>query len=384
MEALRSKGLLCTGTFIVTFGLTLYTYYYMDKNILETAWRYIPRKTSMVTNLAHQHSTTRKQILLWVPKFWGRAIPRSKLGDGVFQHLGCKVRDCSLVTDHKLYNTSSAVFFLFDYSGTPPSTPRPPGQRWIFFTMESPQTSSPKKFLKWKGLFNWIMTYRMDYDLVIPYREINKRKNPIPDHRDYAAIMKAKPKTAAWMVSHCGAPSRRDQYVKEMIKQGINVDIYGGCGKLKCPRSRHKSCMELANKTYKFYLSFENSLCVDYITEKFYDWLPYDIIPIVRGGANYTKGIPHKWYINTADFASVKALAKYLQYIDENPREYAKYFEKRNEYILPFSSKTIVTLDRHVWCDLCEKLHNPLEPQKSYSNIGDWWDKKDCKTPKDL
>ena len=34
---------------------------------------------------------------------------------------------------------------------------------------------------------------------------------------------------------------------------------------------------------YKFYLALENSICRDYITEKFYKVLPYSVIPVVRG-----------------------------------------------------------------------------------------------------
>ena len=379
MDQLSRVGILCVLS--LASGFILYAYIYgrsLDMILTDP-----PIKSFLREHRSHEHSTDVSQILLWSPTFWGSAIPQSKLGDGVFQDLGCKVRDCSLVTDHKLYHNSSAVFYLFEQTGTPPRGPRPPGQRWIFFTMESPQIMwRSDNYVNWKSLFNWTITYSLDSDVVAPYSVLQKRENPLSDHRDYPAIMKAKPKTAAWMVSKCGSPSGRDQYVKEMIKHGINVDIYGRCGKLKCPRSNRHHCMEDINKTYKFYLAFENSLCVDYVTEKFFKVLPYDVIPIVRGGANYTKLIPHKWYINTADFASVKDLAKYLKYLDKNPREYSKYFEGKNKYIFRFN---IGIFENNVWCDLCEKLRNPKEPQKYYSNIGAWWNAKTyCKKPTDI
>jgi alpha-1,3-fucosyltransferase len=47
--------------------------------------------------------------------------------------------------------------------------------------------------------------------------------------------------------------------------------------------------MEMLDKGYKFYLSFENSLCSDYVTEKFWKILNFNIVPIVLGGANYEK-----------------------------------------------------------------------------------------------
>ena len=52
----------------------------------------------------------------------------------------------------------------------------------------------------------------------------------------------------------------------------------------------------LAN--YKFYLSFENSLCVDYITEKFWKVLAYDVVPVVMGDGNYSRDAPPKSFIN--------------------------------------------------------------------------------------
>lgn len=73
----------------------------------------------------------------------------------------------------------------------------------------------------------------------------------------------------AWFVSNCGARNGRLNYAKELQKH-IGVDIYGSCGTKRCPRSQAKSCFDLLNKEYKFYLAFENSNCKDYITEKFF------------------------------------------------------------------------------------------------------------------
>ena len=47
-------------------------------------------------------------------------------------------------------------------------------------------------------------------------------------------------------------------------------------------------CMKMLERDYKFYLSFENSLCLDYVTEKYFRTMQYDIIPITLNLANHS------------------------------------------------------------------------------------------------
>jgi len=71
--------------------------------------------------------------------------------------------------------------------------------------------------------------------------------------------------------------------------------------------------MTVAMQLY-YYCSFENSICDDYVTEKFFKVLGYNIVPIVLGGANYYKIAPNKSYINVRDFES-PARSKFHQYL---------------------------------------------------------------------
>ena len=61
----------------------------------------------------------------------------------------------------------------------------------------------------------------------------------------------------------------------QSLSEHIPVDVYGKCGNLTCAKSAGgwgpMQCD--TDKIYKFNLSFENSLCPDYVTEKFYDLL---------------------------------------------------------------------------------------------------------------
>ena len=57
---------------------------------------------------------------------------------------------------------------------------------------------------------------------------------------------------------------RREFYV-HVLKQHSNIDIFGKCGKPFCPFDQLNDCYERIELDYKFYLSFENSLCRDYV-----------------------------------------------------------------------------------------------------------------------
>ena len=149
---------------------------------------------------------------------------------------------------------------------------RPAKQRWVYQTMEGPLVTPDPAPLN--GLFNATWTYRGDSDFsaaysayvpLFPEEAVDRMKTMI----DYS---QGKTKLVAWLVSNCGSQLRM-AFVRELMKY-INVDVYGICSsafgqRLSCSKSDEKDCL----KHYKFYLSFENALCKDYITEKYWDHL---------------------------------------------------------------------------------------------------------------
>lgn len=171
-------------------------------------------------------------------------------------------------------------------------------------------------------------------------------------------------KKIAWFVSHCGVANKREELARK-ISEHMHVDIYGKCGNLVCSSKTIRECYDLMESNYKFYLSFENSLCKEYVSEKLFFVLQRDIVPIVYGGADYNKIAPPHSVIDVAKYNTVEALADYLRYLDENPKEYLKYFEWKKYFIS--DTNFLPTI-----CQLCQKLN---EPRKTiiYEDVVAWW-----------
>ena len=194
------------------------------------------------------------------------------------------------------------------------------------------------------GYFNLSMSYRHDADIPIPYGKIvQTRKHPvgaelaqlIQDYGRKNIIFSRKEKhnqpLIAQFVSNCGSVSGREALVKS-LSQHIPVDVYGGCGKLKCPRSNTTACLQLMGAKYKFYLSLENAVCNGYVTEKFFNILPYNTIPVILNGADMSSIAPKHSFINVQDFSSTSKLAEYLKKVASDDELFASYFWWREFY----------------------------------------------------
>lgn len=133
----------------------------------------------------------------------------------------------------------------------------------------------------------------------------------------------------------------------------------------------------MLNTTYKFYFSFENTLCIDYLTEKLYNTINSYVIPVIYSGADISRFLPPKSYIDVESFQTAEHLANHLKFLSDNPREYIKYFWWRKHY-------RIGLRDDRWFCDLCLKLNEPNfnTKKQTYENVKDWFYKDTCRNPK--
>jgi alpha-1,3-fucosyltransferase len=186
-------------------------------------------------------------------------------------------------------------------------------------------------------------------------------------------IVSKKNRTALWIALECKRPSGREKLV-ERLKNYIDVDIYGNCGPFSCWGYPNR-CLDY-NTTHLFYLAFENSLCLDYLTEKSYKVMNDFIIPVIYSGVDISRFLPPKSYIDVNSFETVDELGKYLKFLAENPKEYVKYFWWKKYYRVEEK-----TLDL---CDICKKLNEPNlhKKQKIYKTINKWFGDEVCVKPK--
>jgi len=321
-----------------------------------------------------------KYILFWNEAYGSKEYDLG-FGREPFYTARCPETRCFTTADRTLkkHEDFDAIFFhqrSLDWKDIPDRSKRREEQRYVHFIMESAQYLY-MDIHDMDNFFNWTMTYRRNSDFPRPYgRVVQVAPHPSGEEleeyiRNFGEnnkhLAKGKTKEAAWFVSHCATQARRETYVKK-LKKLIQVDVYGKCGKLKCSRDNETACFLQLERDYKFYLSFENSICDDYVTEKFFNILKYNVIPITYNGVDMSAVAPPHSHINALEYKSVSALARRLMSVLEDDALYASYFWWKDFYQV----RTGMLDSAQAFCDLCEALHKNTKPQV-YSDLHHWW-----------
>ena len=333
-----------------------------------------------------------KYILMWNDAY---GVREYDIGHGrePFYKYKCPETRC-VATANRTYLPSVDQFDAvlihqrsFDWQDLPKK--RSPKQRWIHWCVEAAQYVY-MDIHELDGIFNWTMTYKRTSDFYLPYGRFHK----ITDHPEGDELKKyikefgrknkhlaagRKDFKAAWFVSHCATQSRRERYAR-LMKKHMDIDIFGRCGKKECPRNNETACYINMEKEYKFYLSFENSICDDYVTEKYFNILKYNVIPITYGGADLEDmGAPIHTRIDALKYQTAEKMVTYLKALHENDEKYAEYFWWKDFYEI----RNTMADRAQAYCDLCQKLHEPEQKPKVYENMSRWWiSESHCKTLK--
>ncbi|EFB20499.1 hypothetical protein PANDA_017864, partial [Ailuropoda melanoleuca] len=317
---------------------------------MESASSVLKMKNFFSTKTDYFNETT---ILIWV---W----PFGQTFDLTSCQAMFNIQGCHLTTDRSLYNKSHAVLIhhrdiSWDLTNLPQQA-RPPFQKWIWMNLESPTHTPQKSGIE--HLFNLTLTYRRDSDIQVPYGFLTVSTNP------FVFEVPSKEKLVCWVVSNWNPEHARVKYYNELSKS-IEIHTYGQAfGEYVNDKNLIPTI-----STCKFYLSFENSIHKDYITEKLYNAFLAGSVPVVLGPSreNYENYIPADSFIHVEDYNSPSELAKYLKEVDKNNKLYLSYFNWRKDFT--------VNLPRF-WeshaCLACDHVKRHQE-YKSVGNLEKWF-----------
>uniref|UniRef100_A0A671VUN2 Fucosyltransferase n=1 Tax=Sparus aurata TaxID=8175 RepID=A0A671VUN2_SPAAU len=236
------------------------------------------------------------------------------------------IKKCHLTEDKALYNKAHGVLLhhkeIQENLENLPKEPRPWFQKWVWYNMESPENSDLIPELD--DLFNLTSTYRLDSNIPVPYGYLE----PVTPE-DESFKLPVKDKLVCWIVSNWDTHLRRVQFYDEM-KEHIEIHTYGNAFGNKLSDQDYTKVVS----SCKFYLSFENSVYHDYLSDKIYTPMKLGTVPVVLGPSrrNYEDHIPGDSFIHVDDFSTPKELVDRLLYLDKNNTEYTAYFDWTNRF----------------------------------------------------
>ncbi|XP_067938968.1 alpha-(1,3)-fucosyltransferase fut-1-like [Watersipora subatra] len=296
-----------------------------------------------------------KKIIFYMGDLW------EGMG-GILRFDGCEYSNCIYQTCDNTDYAPLADTLIFAHNSKHVTLTLSPkvrqSQLWLVYGVESPAY----KHYHWNQAlnnFNGTLTYlrkstpeSFPYGFTLPIEKDMR----VAHETNYA---KGKTKGAYAYVSNCNSMFYDRLKVMKELSKYIEVDIYGGCtGKRPCPNRFDAECEAKLHSQYRFYLAFENSLCTEYITEKFYKALQSDgfYVPVALGGLSvqeYELISPPNSFIHVYNFSSIEALGKHLQTLVKNDTAYNSYHEWRNSFrISMLASKERI-------CDLCKVINHP-------------------------
>ncbi len=313
-------------------------------------------------------------ILRWRWKEYHGELMKKRIAmrPAVFKNLKCPVSNCQIISGRNGLNETDLIWFDMDHLRRMNDMPhfRKKDQKWLYFTKEPPTHSAPK--VKMNSRFNVTMTYRLDSDIVDKYGGFAKLEKKLNvTHPGLIPI-----KSILWLVSDCHAPSNRHVYAKELRKH-IPIEIYGSCGismhSRNCTAKAHSSdCTYSLKNEFRYCLAFENSLCTDYVTEKFFGTMVTNTVPIALGKADYAALSPKKSFLDVKDFKSPKHLADFIYNLDKDKEEYLSYFKWKEEY----KPERHSTGNAKIACEMCRLAHQTTH--KVYKDMVHWWGGAHC------
>ncbi|CAF0859212.1 unnamed protein product [Adineta steineri] len=301
---------------------------------------------------------------------------------------------CFISNIRKYRNNKDFSAFLFygtDFHLYDLPLPRYQHEQWALLHEESPKNNYAFSFESIMSMFNHTATFKRHSDVPLTTQWLAS----IDDLLDHTYVIDIKEKTnlqtienlapIIYIQSDCFTPSDRDLYIKELMKY-IPIDSYGSClhnkdlpENLRIPveTMEHDDILKLVGK-YKFALAFENAVCTDYITEKFWRPLRVGTIPIVYGSDQFQDFLPDNHSaISILDFSTPADLARYIHELNTNDTLYDSYRQFKLTRTISNDTLLAQTMSKRTWgihndhirgnfiskleCHVCQRVHKTRE-----------------------
>lgn len=287
-------------------------------SILVTIRRMHPIKVILIVILSIFHITgyaVKKSDRIYILEYTPENAPPFTIiekAQRAFELRNCTFKNCFLTTNRSYFSDIldfDALLFnivLMRYDMVLPI--RSQSQKYILVAIET-AAYHPISTV-YNDYFNYTWTYKLESDIPFPLvivknhlgevigPKINMRWMKIEEMNETSEFIVNKLQTkkiaAVAYISNCVSHQRLN-YIndlhKELNKYGHRVDLIGQCGADVCFKQEYddETCLYKIETDYYFYLSFENSFAVDYVSESLLKPLDNFAVPVVLGGSNYSR-----------------------------------------------------------------------------------------------
>jgi hypothetical protein len=288
-------------------------------------------------------------------------------------------RNCEFTTDRRRWHEADAVVFHLPTCSRLAWARKYPSQLWVAWCMESevnvPTLADPDFMRR----FDVTMTYQRSSEIWCPYLGAGLSSGlqaPVPAKSERSPVV--------LFQSSGHDRSGRNAYIAELMKR-VKIDSYG-----KFLTNRALDVTDTGPSTkknvlsrYKFALAFENSIAVDYVTEKFFDVLLAGTVPVYRGAPNIEDFAPgDHCYINADRFSGPAELARYLNDLSTDDKAYGQFFAWKQRPLRPQFQRLLQANSTDCLCRLADFLHarrqagavrNAADGRRPRRPFGVWW-----------
>ncbi|MCI5073604.1 glycosyltransferase family 10 fucosyltransferase [Oricola sp.] len=293
---------------------------------------------------ARSGDSRERPVILFYNDFFGRPPDTRSLA---------RCDGCIFTTDRRAYSKAAAVVFHVPSMRKLPRLRKRRGQLWVAWSMESDVNYPLLRDRDFMGAFDLTMTYRRSSDVwcsYLPWASAfeDAVSAPLPDKTADAPVV--------MLQSASIDRSGRIPLARELMNR-IPVHSYGRfMNNRQFPlEDRGSETKRALIGSYKFCIAFENSIAVDYVTEKLFDPLLAGSVPVYLGAPNADSFAPASdSFINASKFAGPAELAEYLTWLDSDDEAYRQYFRWRERGLSPQFRQLLSDAEKEPFWHLCE------------------------------